>query len=112
MRSGAHTKVVYKNFIVFVQSEEIVKKWKDAEHKKMKATLEGDKSVGNSVALVDVLDGWKIFTTHSQGPQGVLGTPAHSELENELGVKKEDDAIRKILLEGSIQSTKSAEKLG
>ena len=94
-----NTKVFYQGasegFAVFVESEEIVKKWKD------------DKTI----PLTDVVAGWKIFTTE-HGKQGVLNTASNSQLENEFGTKNEDDVVKQILEKGDIQSSENPERQG
>ncbi|KAH8723264.1 ribosome maturation protein [Phaeosphaeriaceae sp. PMI808] len=93
------TKVFYQGssegFAVFVESEEIVKKWR------------GDKTI----PLTDVVAGWKIFTTE-HGKQGVLNTASNSQLENEFGTKNEDDVVKKILEKGDVQTSENPERQG
>ena len=95
----ANTKVFYQGssegFVVFVENEEIVKKWKE------------DKTI----PLTDVVGGWKIFTTE-HGKQGVLNTASNSQLENEFGTKNEDDVVKAILEKGDIQSSENPERQG
>ncbi|KAH7086056.1 ribosome maturation protein [Paraphoma chrysanthemicola] len=97
--NAGNTKVFYQGssegFAVFVESEEIVKKWK------------GDKTI----PLTDVVAGWKIFTTE-HGKQGVLNTASNSQLENEFGTKNEDDVVKAILEKGDIQSSENPERQG
>ncbi|KAL5117254.1 hypothetical protein ACEQ8H_004813 [Pleosporales sp. CAS-2024a] len=93
------TKVFYQGsaegFVVFVESEEIVKKWK------------GDKTV----PLTEVVAGWKIFTSE-HGKQGILNGASNSQLENEFGTKNEDDVVKQILEKGVIQTTENPERTG
>ncbi|KAJ5884723.1 hypothetical protein N7495_009233 [Penicillium taxi] len=83
------SKVVYKgrteDFIVFVDDADILQKWK------------GDKSI----ALSDVLNGWKIFISHGQG---ILDGASKATLENEFGTSNEDEVMVKILEGGDFQS--------
>jgi hypothetical protein len=39
------------------------------------------------------------------GKQGILNTASKQQLENEFGTSKEDDVVKKILTEGSVQSS-------
>ncbi|OQD74694.1 hypothetical protein PENDEC_c010G03288 [Penicillium decumbens] len=94
------TKVFYKgesdDFVVFVDDVEILKKWR----------------IDRSIPLADVLNGWKIFVTHSHGAQGVLDTASNAALENEFGTKKEDECMVKILEGGELQTNTNREREG
>jgi len=76
-----------EDFIVLVESSDIVKKWK------------GDRTI----PLVDVVSAFKIFTTNKQGTQGTLDTAGKGLLENSFGTSNEDDVIKEILEKGSVQ---------
>ncbi|KAJ9485929.1 hypothetical protein VN97_g7412 [Penicillium thymicola] len=93
-------KIFYKgssdDFIVFVDDLEILQKWKS----------------DRSVSLSDVLNGWKIFVTHSHGAQGVLDTASQSALQNEFGTTKDDECMVKILEGGEYQATTAREREG
>jgi len=97
--NAAQHKVFYQGstegFVVFVESEEIVQKWK---HDK-------------SIPLTEVVAGWKILTSE-HGKQGVLNTASNSQLENEFGTKNEDEVVKKILEKGEVQSSENAERIG
>lgn len=130
------TKVHYKgadeDFIVFVESEEDLKKWKS----------------DRSVPLAQVVNSFKIFVTHKyvspfssrthtgilavsersiydtqqvtvtvtairlltninphrHGAQGTMDGASKATLENEFGTKSEEDAIVKILEQGDVQT--------
>ncbi|KAJ5769822.1 uncharacterized protein N7511_001873 [Penicillium nucicola] len=94
------SKIFYKgkseDFIVFVDDLEILQKWKN----------------DRSIALVDVLNGWKIFVTHSHGAQGVLDTASKNMLQNEFGTDNEDACMVKILEGGEFQATSAREREG
>ncbi|KAJ5823647.1 hypothetical protein N7447_005987 [Penicillium robsamsonii] len=94
------SKIFYKgssdDFIVFVDDLEILKKWK----------------TDRSIPLTEVLNGWKIFLTHSHGAQGVLDTASQSSLQNEFGTTKEEECIVKILEGGEFQATTAREREG
>jgi len=97
---GTQTKVFYKaksnDFVVIVDSAEAV-----ATYRKHSST-----------PLVDVVDSYDIFVTHKHGAQGVLDRASHSQIENEFGSSKAEDAIEKILRDGQVQQTKGPEKFG
>ncbi|KAJ5374547.1 hypothetical protein N7517_006553 [Penicillium concentricum] len=94
------SKIFYKgrsdDFIVFVDDLEILKKWKN----------------DRSIPLTEVLNGWKIFLTHSHGAQGVLDTASQSSLQNEFGTTKEEECMVKILEGGEFQASTAREREG
>ncbi|KAJ5961497.1 RNA binding protein [Penicillium viridicatum] len=94
------SKIFYKgssdDFIVFVDDLEILQKWKS----------------DRSVPLTEVLNGWKIFVTHSHGAQGVLDTASQSALQNEFGTTKDDECMVKILEGGEYQASTAREREG
>ncbi|KAJ5779789.1 hypothetical protein N7457_007509 [Penicillium paradoxum] len=96
----AAPKIFYKgrsdDFIVFVDDLDILQKWKN----------------DRSIALANVLNGWKIFLTHSHGAQGVLDTASQSSLQNEFGTTDEDACITKILEGGEYQASAAREREG
>ncbi|MCJ1374030.1 hypothetical protein MMC20_005260 [Loxospora ochrophaea] len=85
-----------EDFIIFVDSGEEVRKWKD----------------DRSIPLAQVVSGFKIFVTHKHGAQGVMDTASKSTLENEFGTSNEDECMIKILEGGSIQASEAAERQG
>jgi ribosome maturation protein Sdo1 len=91
--AGQVTKVFFKgstdDFIVFVDSEEALQKWK------------GDRSI----PLAQVVNSFKIMVTHKHGAQGQLDEASNASLENEFGTKKEDEVIIKILEQGQLQTS-------
>ncbi|KAH7394499.1 RNA binding protein-like protein [Pyrenochaeta sp. MPI-SDFR-AT-0127] len=96
----AQTQVFYKGsngdvFTVFVESEEIVKKWKS----------------DSSIPLTQVVAGWKILVPE-HGKQGVLNTASNSQLENEFGTTKEEEIVKKILQSGEVQTSENSERQG
>ncbi|KAJ4292491.1 hypothetical protein N0V90_009153 [Kalmusia sp. IMI 367209] len=94
------TKVHYKgkedDFIIFVDSADAVKSWKE----------------DSSVPLAQVVSGWKVFITHKQGNQGILDTASNSQLENEFGTSKEEDVVKAIIEKGSLQESDARERQG
>ncbi|OGE55408.1 hypothetical protein PENARI_c004G01784 [Penicillium arizonense] len=94
------SKIFYKgksdDFIVFVDDLDILQKWKN----------------DRSIALANVLNGWKIFVTHSHGAQGVLDTASKSMLQNEFGTDNEDACMTKILEGGEYQASPAREREG
>ncbi|KAK3395903.1 ribosome maturation protein [Sordaria brevicollis] len=101
MRGGAtETKIHYKgngeDFLVFVDSKDDYNKWVS------------DKST----PLAQVVSGFEVFTTHSQGAQGRLETASKSMLENEFGTANADEAIKQILEKGTLQESTMPERQG
>jgi len=98
--NAAQTKVHYagkdEDFIIFVDGEDSVQKWKK------------DKST----PLAQVVSGFKIFVTHKQGSQGVMDAASHSTLENEFGTHNEDECMSKILEKGTVQTSENPERQG
>ncbi|USP79058.1 uncharacterized protein yc1106_06332 [Curvularia clavata] len=98
--NSPQTQVFYKGsngdqFCVFVESEELLKKWK------------GD----STIPMTDVVAGWKIMVPE-HGKQGILNTASKGQLENEFGTSNEDEVMKKILTDGSVQSTDNSERIG
>ncbi|KAJ5082977.1 hypothetical protein N7532_012020 [Penicillium argentinense] len=93
-------KVFYKgkseDFVVFVDDVEILKKWKN----------------DRSIALADVVNGWKIFITHRHGAQGIMDGASKATLEDEFGTHKEEECMVKILENGEYQAVPSREREG
>ncbi|KAJ5781883.1 uncharacterized protein N7518_010366 [Penicillium psychrosexuale] len=94
------SKIFYKgssdDFVVFVDDIESLQKWKS----------------DRSIPLTQVLNGWKIFLTHSHGAQGVLDTASKSSLQNEFGTANEDECMVKILEGGEFQASTAREREG
>lgn len=92
--NSPQTQVFYKGssgdqFCIFVDSVEQLQKWK----------------ADSTIPMVDVVAGWKVLVPE-HGKQGVLNTASKQQLENEFGKDaKEDDIFKKILQEGSVQSS-------
>ncbi|EDU47639.1 SBDS domain containing protein [Pyrenophora tritici-repentis] len=96
----AQTQVFYKGssgdqFTVFIESEEMLKKWRE----------------DSSIPMTEVVAGWKILVPE-HGKQGILNTASKSQMENEFGTSNEDDVVKKILKEGSVQSSENSERIG
>ncbi|KAF3205859.1 hypothetical protein TWF106_001013 [Orbilia oligospora] len=85
-----------EDFIVLVEDKESLNKWK------------GD----SSVPLTDVINGFKVFTTHRQGAQGVLDSASNAILDASFGTHKVDDIIPVILREGQLQVTSGGQDRG
>ncbi|KAK8203353.1 hypothetical protein M8818_005331 [Zalaria obscura] len=101
MRGNAgQTKIHYKgkddDFIVFAESAQDVRNWKE------------DKTV----PLAQVVNGWKIFVTHKQGAQGIMDSASKGSLESEFGTHKEDDVIAQILEKGTIVESEESGRNG
>lgn len=85
------SKLFYKgrsdDFIVFVDDLDTLNKWRR----------------DRTIPLANVVNGWKIFTTHRHGAQGVLDGASRASLENEFGTYNEDVCMEKILERGEYQ---------
>ncbi|KAE9988826.1 hypothetical protein EG328_007430 [Venturia inaequalis] len=94
------TKIHYKgtedDFIILVESEEAVKKWKE------------DKTI----PLVDVVQSFDVFTTGKHGAQGELNRASNAVLENEFGTKNSEDAVKAIIEKGQVQEVQSSGRQG
>ena len=98
--NSPQTQVFYKGsngdqFCVFVESEELLKKWK----------------ADSSIPMTEIVAGWKIMVPE-HGKQGILNTASKGQLENEFGTSNEDEVMKKILTDGSVQSTDNPERIG
>ncbi|RMY68266.1 hypothetical protein D0863_07224, partial [Hortaea werneckii] len=86
----AQCKVHYKgksdDFIIFVDSAQAVRDWKN------------DKTI----ALATVVSGWKVFVTHKHGNHGILDGASKGQLEGEFGTSKDHDVFKQIIENGSI----------
>jgi len=85
-----------EDFIVLVESGDTLSKWKN----------------DSSVPLAQVVDGFKVFTTHSQGPQGIMDSASKASLDSAFGTHNEDEVIKTILMEGQLQKTTAQERGG
>ncbi|KAI2614638.1 shwachman-Bodian-diamond syndrome protein [Hypoxylon fragiforme] len=82
-----HFKGKDEDFIIFVDDIETYKKWK----------------TDKSTPMAHFISTFQIFVTHKQGAQGQMDGASKATLENEFGVSKEEEVIKKILEGGSIQ---------
>ncbi|KAK6340419.1 hypothetical protein TWF730_002177 [Orbilia blumenaviensis] len=94
MRGAEKVNKVYlqrggEDFIVLVEDKDNLDKWK----------------TDTTISLTDVVNGFKIFTTHRQGAQGVLDSASNAILDASFGTHKVDDIIPIILREGQLQVT-------
>ena len=94
MSSNQITRVVYKadpmstdEYIVIVNSEAYVS-WRN-----------GDKTI----PLADVVESFQIMTS-GQGQQGIMGQVSKQQMHAVLATKKEDEAIVKLLEQGTMQA--------
>lgn len=94
MRGNQHlTKIHYKgstdDFLIFVESRDMVQQWK----------------ADSSIPLAQVVSGFKIFVTHNQGTQGILDGASKGSLEGEFGTSKEEEVVKIMLEKGSVVET-------
>jgi len=98
--NAVHSKVHYQgkdeDFVIFVDDAKSVQDWKQDQSK----------------PLAQVVSGFKIFVTHKHGAQGVLDEASKSTMENEFDTSNEDEVLKKILQEGTVQETESSERQG
>jgi len=81
--------------MVFVNEQEY-KNWKGGD---------------TSIALALVVDSFDIFSS-GQGSQGVLGKISKQTMETVFDTKKEDDAVKKILEDGTLKSGDGIKGMG
>jgi len=96
MRGAANVHKVYlqkggEDFIVLVGDTKLLDQWQS----------------DSSIPLVQVVDGFKVFTTHKQGAQGILDSASKSTLEGAFGTSNADEVIKAILTEGKLQTSGS-----
>ncbi|PVH97652.1 putative RNA binding protein [Periconia macrospinosa] len=96
----AQTKVHYQgktdDFIIFVDSADVVNDWKK----------------DSSIPLAQVVSGWKIFVTHKHGTQGILDAASNQQLDDEFGTHKEEEVVKAILEKGNVQEYQNKERQG
>ena len=94
------TKVHYQgkedDYIIFVDSADVVKEWKK----------------DSSIPLAQVVSGWKIFVTHKHGTQGILDGASNQQLDAEFGTSKEEEVVKIILEKGTVQEYQNKERQG
>ncbi|PNY26985.1 SDO1-like protein [Tolypocladium capitatum] len=88
MQSKVHLKGQHDDFLVFVDDVDTFKKWKS------------DKSI----PLAHFISSFQIFLTHKQGTQGTLNAASKGTLESEFDTNDEDEVIKKILEDGTMQT--------
>ncbi|KAL6868979.1 hypothetical protein ACO1O0_000302 [Amphichorda felina] len=97
---STQNKVHYKgesdDFLVFVDDPEVYKKW----------------LTDSSIPLAHFVSSFKIFVTHKQGAQGTYDSASKSSLASEFGTDNEDEAIKKILKQGTVQTVEMPDRQG
>ncbi|ORY15710.1 shwachman-Bodian-diamond syndrome protein [Clohesyomyces aquaticus] len=91
-----HYKGKEDDFIVFVDSAQAVRDWKQ----------------DSSIPLVQVVSGWKVFVTQKHGNQGIYDEASNGALDSEFGTHKEDDVVKLILEKGVVQESENKERSG
>ncbi|KAK3393021.1 ribosome maturation protein [Podospora didyma] len=84
------------DFVVFLDSTDDYKKWLD------------DKSI----PLAQVVSSFQIFVTHKHGAQGPFDTASKATLDAQFGTTDEDEVLKKILTEGTLQESQMNERQG
>ncbi|UNI15155.1 hypothetical protein JDV02_001718 [Purpureocillium takamizusanense] len=95
-QSKIHYKGKLDDYLIFVDDPETYKKW------------QSDKSV----PLAQFVSTFKIFLTHKQGTQGTYDAAPKGTLASEFGTEDEDEVIKKILTEGSMQTIEMPSRQG
>ncbi|CAG9949466.1 hypothetical protein V2G26_007307 [Clonostachys chloroleuca] len=86
--SKVHYKGKFDDYIVFVGDVQAYKKWLD----------------NKSIPLASFVSPFTVFLTHTQGAQGPYDTAPKGTLASEFGTEDSDESIKKILMEGTIQT--------
>ncbi|KAL7909680.1 ribosome maturation protein [Trichoderma velutinum] len=87
-QSKVHYKGKQEDFLVFVDDVDLYKKW------------QSDKSV----PLAHFISTFQVFHTHRQGAQGTYDSASKMSLAAEFDTEDSDEAIERILTNGSIQT--------
>ncbi|CAD6571534.1 MAG: hypothetical protein ASARMPREDX12_008324 [Alectoria sarmentosa] len=95
-QSKVHYQGKEEDFVIYIDDIESVQKWK------------GDRSI----PLAQVVSGFKIFVTHKHGAQNAYDGASKATLENEFGTANQEECIIKILENGDLQHTETAERQG
>ncbi|KAG6039889.1 hypothetical protein E4U41_001847 [Claviceps citrina] len=85
------------DFLVFVDDVDEYKKW-----------LKGD----TSIPLAQFVSSFKIFLTHKQGTQGTYDAAPKHILAAEFDTEDVDEAIKKILKDGTMQTMEMPARQG
>lgn len=89
--AGSPLRVFYSgkdaDYSVFIDSKDLYEQYKK----------------DSTVPLSDVISVYKVFSSRVGGNEGVLDEVSKQQLENEFGVKNVEDAILKILKEGTFK---------
>ncbi|KAJ5240436.1 ribosome maturation protein [Penicillium citrinum] len=100
---GANTrqsKVFYQGqtagFVIFVADIVTAQKWK----------------TDHSIPLEQVMDVWKIYSSHQHGPQGMHNEASRATLEHEFGTSNDWEVIFHILEKGELQEGTASERQG
>jgi len=95
-QNKVHFKGSNDDFIVFVDDVEAFKSWQS----------------DSSVPLAHFVSSFKVFLTHKQGTQGQLDAAPKSTLASEFDTENEEEVIKKILKEGTLQTVEMASRQG
>ncbi|KAF3075480.1 hypothetical protein TsFJ059_002764 [Trichoderma semiorbis] len=87
-QSKVHYKGKQEDFLVFVDDVDTYKKW------------QSDKSV----PLAHFISTFQVFQTHRQGAQGTYDSASKMSLAAEFDTENADEAIERILKEGTMQT--------
>lgn len=85
MQNKVHYKGATNDFIVFIEGQKELEQWRH-DH--------------GSIPLAQVVNGWKVFTSHHHGNSNSLSPPTKGELESEFNSDDVAHAIQQILEKG------------
>lgn len=91
-----HLKKGGEDFIVLADSPKAVQDWIS----------------DRTIPMAQVISGFKIFTTHGHGLQGIMDTASKGQLEEHFGTSKEEEVIKEILEKGVVQESEVKERHG
>ncbi|GFP52702.1 hypothetical protein ACSS6W_003210 [Trichoderma asperelloides] len=95
-QSKVHYKGKQEDFLVFVDDVDTYKKW------------QSDKSIPPA----HFISTFNVFLTHRQGAQGTFDSASKMELAAEFDTENTDEAILKILEQGSMQNMEMPSRQG
>ncbi|KAI9053511.1 hypothetical protein LZ554_002466 [Drepanopeziza brunnea f. sp. 'monogermtubi'] len=92
------TKIHYKgkteDFVIFVDDAKVVENYK----------------TDKTIPLAQVVSSFKVFVTHKHGKQGPLDSASKQILDTEFGTDKEEEVIKLIIEQGTLQETEGPDR--
>jgi len=96
IQAKVHYKGAADDFFIFVDDVDTFKKWQ----------------TDKSVPMAQFISAFKIFVNHKQGAQGTLDSASNGSMDDEFGTHVDEDVIKKILAEGTLQESQMPERQG